>query len=378
MRARGLLYVACFALFVSISHAQLRFHPPRADRPERVFGGKFVFLTVQTNVVITAYVGLCVLELVLPWSRARCALARTLHVLSSSVFALGFLMGAGYYALVHFDVNTRQRAAEIDGFDFYMHLLHGFPLAFVLVDTLFKDHTFMQTAPESIVQALASLTDTLYYSSSASALADDPLLAEQQVALAAATAAVAASVAITETSKTSVSMSVRRHQLLLRKRMRRAALRVRRSLAVKLRQGDTYMSVLYGVFYLSWSVLCARMNNGWWPYPFQQTLRPSILAALYTMFIVVLLPTLTLTARALRGRATQATRAVAGRSRGFLASRKRSTFKRTGPRVLPFSFRRAGHAAETSATRFEETCKRSAKRERVAQSVEASLCASLA
>ncbi|KAA8498325.1 hypothetical protein FVE85_5910 [Porphyridium purpureum] len=271
------LYLLSLALFLKITVAQIQFHPPRPDAPDTVFGGRLVFLTVQTNLILTAYVTLCVLECAAVSTRAAKMIRWVLHVSSGVAFALGFCMGSLYYTLIHFDPHTRLRAAEIDQFDYHMHLLHGAPLLFVILDALLKERTFMESAPEGIVQALASL-NTLSSLGSSQSLSQVSLADQQQQIL-------------------------RRRRGLLR--MTRSVKRARRSFAVRLWQSDTLLVVLYGMFYLAFTLFCAYRNEGWMPYPFQQKLRPLQLSAVYVTLIFVLLPTLTLLARALRGRATQ-------------------------------------------------------------------------
>uniref|UniRef100_A0A7S0ZD15 THH1/TOM1/TOM3 domain-containing protein n=1 Tax=Timspurckia oligopyrenoides TaxID=708627 RepID=A0A7S0ZD15_9RHOD len=311
-----LVYVLFFALFINISYAQLKFHPPRPDRPDNVFGGKFVFLTVQTNFIITAYLGLCVLELTITHYRVRTVLERAVHVVSGAVFSVGFMMGAGYYALVHFDERTRAQAATIEEFDYYMHLLHAPAACLLLFDILFKDKTFQQSAPETLVEALNSLSEmtSMYSSASLNKVTDNPNSGKEEAA--------------EPSGVQGVKVSLIKKPSL--RKVRRSAARMRRALIVRLHQGDTIAAMLYGVFYLCWSVLCARMNNGWWPYPFQQNLRWSQLAMLYAVFITLILPSLTITSRALRGRGTQVTQSMIRRSSVLL--RRTRLLKRTNSR----------------------------------------------
>uniref|UniRef100_A0A7S1TI09 Uncharacterized protein n=1 Tax=Compsopogon caeruleus TaxID=31354 RepID=A0A7S1TI09_9RHOD len=132
---RALFYLVSVLVFSHVVLAQMRYQTPRPDRPIRVFGGRAVYLTVQVNTILMAYAALCLADCLLG-QRSK-VLSHASRNLSAIVFPLGVFMGSGYYGFIHFHPKTRLLAQEVDDFDFYMHLLHGVPLLFVLSDNLF-------------------------------------------------------------------------------------------------------------------------------------------------------------------------------------------------------------------------------------------------
>jgi len=252
--------------------AMFAFHPPRPDRPASVFGGRFVFLTVQTNFILTIYNALCLVDSLLTEESAfKKIVSKLMHITSGAAFAVGSIMGMGYYGLVHFDAHTRLRAAAIQDFDFYMHLLHGVPLLFVFLDTLFKDTPFIQAAKQQFQNRIMGNKEPV--------TGDDlvqELKREQAIAR----------------RKSGVS------------RITRALKHAQRKGFLRPLEGDMVLSVAYGVFYVAWTILCSTVNN-WWPYPFQAMMSPMQHAALYSTLVGVVLPVMTMLSRVLRGRATQ-------------------------------------------------------------------------
>mmetsp|Transcript_22006 Transcript_22006/g.53757 ORF Transcript_22006/g.53757 Transcript_22006/m.53757 type:complete len:266 (+) Transcript_22006:146-943(+) len=218
---RGLFYFAALVGFAVVLEAQLRYQTPRPDRPMKVFGGRFVFLTVQVNFIIAAYVLACLVESVI--GRRVRGLGRATGRASAVVFPLGVFMGAGYYVLVHFHPKTRMVARAVQDFDYHMHLLHGFPLLFVVADTAFD------------------------------ALGERGL----------------------------------EYDLL-------PALKAR---------VDAAVGSLYAVSYACWTFVCSHFNDGWWPYPFLQSMPLRQKLILYSLFVATI-PVLTACGTRLRGSAT--------------------------------------------------------------------------
>lgn len=97
---RGVFYFVVLLVFSHVVQAQMKYQTPRPDRPIRVFGGRFVFLTVQVNVILTCYAAVCLIESILG-SRSK-VLALVSSHFSSIAFPLGVFMGAGYYGFIHF------------------------------------------------------------------------------------------------------------------------------------------------------------------------------------------------------------------------------------------------------------------------------------
>ncbi|KAJ8903973.1 hypothetical protein NDN08_000504 [Rhodosorus marinus] len=210
------LYMLVLFLFIGITSTQMLWSPDRDDRPANNFGGNFVFLTVQTNFIILLYLCLCVVDYML--GKQVRVFAGMVERLSGLVCTLGILMGGMYYAVVHFDPMTRDRAAQVEDFDFYMHFLHGPALVFAVYEVLFREKA--ERGPVSDILATEG----------------------------------------------------------------------------------------YMVFFASWSLLCAKINDGWWPYGFQQSMKIWEHIAFNLVFAVFLIPLVSLGVWYVQGRGVQVIR----------------------------------------------------------------------
>eukprot|EP00871_Galdieria_phlegrea_P003149 jgi/Galph1/3835/GphlegSOOS_G2454.1 len=166
---RPLFYLVVFFVFFQVVRLQL-FTAPSHKRKRR-FGGKLVFLTVQTNFILITYNFLALIT-----SCLRCFLSenqkyRWFNKLESFIFQLnglafpsGAFMGIGYYTLIHFHKQVREVAKQVKNFDNLMHLLHGFPLIYVLLDALFYDPSLVEKYQSSFwKEAQWSLSFAAFY-----------------------------------------------------------------------------------------------------------------------------------------------------------------------------------------------------------------------
>ncbi|KAJ8903972.1 hypothetical protein NDN08_000503 [Rhodosorus marinus] len=64
----------------------------------------------------------------------------------------------------------------------------------------------------------------------------------------------------------------------------------------------------YMVFFASWSLLCAKINDGWWPYGFQQSMKIWEHIAFNLVFAVFLIPLVSLGVWYVQGRGVQVIR----------------------------------------------------------------------
>ncbi|KAK4525247.1 hypothetical protein GAYE_SCF09G3154 [Galdieria yellowstonensis] len=166
---RPLFYFTALFIFFQVTRLQFFTSPTRSNR--RRFGGKLVFLTVQTNLILFAYTLLALVTSCLkallpdnsayPWFNK---LEKLCYQVSGLAFPSGAFMGIGYYSLIHFHKEVRKVASQVKHFDKLMHWLHGFPLLYVFLDAVFLDPSVVRRYKQPFwTEASWSLSFAFFY-----------------------------------------------------------------------------------------------------------------------------------------------------------------------------------------------------------------------
>ncbi|EME29152.1 uncharacterized protein Gasu_33550 [Galdieria sulphuraria] len=159
------------ALFIFFQVTRLQFFTSPTHKKQRRFGGKLIFLTVQTNLILFAYTLLALatscLKAFLPDNNKYSwfnRLEKFCYQTSGLAFPSGAFMGLGYYTLIHFHKEVRKVAHQVKHFDKLMHLLHGFPLLYVFLDSFFLDPSVIEKYRQSFwMEASWSLGFAFFY-----------------------------------------------------------------------------------------------------------------------------------------------------------------------------------------------------------------------